>query len=684
MSNRSNRSNKQGCSQPIAINSVNKKNDYNARTLFSIAVYALLIGSASAALIGCQSNPSAQRLGSNGAMIDFENADSAQNQAQGRAFTASLNANASQYQQLFDDNKYANSESQAKLRLLKAIRQHLATDHVAVTQSNYHSVPFTSADSIDAGSNSLLKTVIELYAFRQSEDYGKYNDYDYDSNDDDSYDDEHSESSEDELATDTTDAQTAVDAAVAEIDAEENKPFTVAYSANGYDYDDNGYDEYGYDEDGYDAYGYDYDGYDQDGYDEDGYDQDGYDVYGYDINGDDEYGDNKDTDRNGGGIFSILSNLDPQRALIDYEAMQVAKAKRAASGEKDEDPYSGAANMMLAMFSKTPEQVEAMNLYQYQNLTFNSVSQYKPKQRQFQVVYSYDYASPTINSSVQIPMAFDFDNSRMTLDPSAIMPIVAILNPKHVPFPNQMTSHTVDFGLPEKITSQVPAAVIYDAVLSALQDSMAELAPEHFSAVDIRDDGFAKEVGANTAVKVYFSSKQGGEMIGKMFKHISKSLEDYVTANPDKYADDAELKTAITKIQMYNKGYQSKDVGAFLQLIEAIGGISFSQVNYYYLDNSDRLLAKQQRTSFGADLMGAQTTVLNQVRYDRKSFNNSVLTPLLTESFGVKAKPAIDGNEWLKNQRSAADRLEQASYARYEYSENSVEAEEVEVVDTSD
>ena len=326
---------------------------------------------------------------------------------------------------------------------------------------------------------------------------------------------------------------------------------------------------------------------------------------------------------------------------------------------------------MLSMFHRTPEQIAASNAYQYQNLTFNSVSQYKPKQRQLQSVYSYDYASPTISSSIQIPLAFDFTHSKVTVDPSAILPIVALVNPENTPLPNQMTSHTVSFGLPKSITAQLPPAVLYDAAIAAIQSSMAELAPEYFSAVDIRHDAFAKEVGASRAVKVYFGSKQGGEMIGKTLKYMAKSLQDYVDANPQQYPDDAMLKNALAKVQLYNKGYQSADVGALLQLIEAIGPISFNQINYYYLDSSDRLLAKQQRMNIGSDLLGSTTSVLNQIRYDKRSFNNHALTPLLAESFGANAKATIDGNAWIAEQRQQKDRLQAARDARYDYSGSS-------------
>ena len=630
-----------------------------------VAGCAILSVGATTLLTGCQSTPMASSSAAvSGKMIDFEIADAAQNQAQGRAFNASLNAKSERYAQLFDQEKNPSTENQAKAHLMTAIRQHLSTEHVAVTQANYQAAPFINPDSIDAGSSSLLKTILETYAYSKetSNDYDPDYDSDYDSdNDYDSY----------------------VDAAE-EVVVEENayESDELEYDKNGYDeygydyegYDKNGYDDYGldqngYDEDGYDWYGYDPDGYNVHGYDDEGYDQDGYDENGYSRNDydEDDYGESD-------SAFSKLSELNPKSMTEQYEAMQMAKQQagiNSAENEFSSPSVSGALGQMLNMLHRTPEQIAASNEYQYKNLFFSSVSQYKPEERQIQSVYSYDYVTPTISSSIQIPLAFDFNKSRITLDPSVIMPIIAIANPENTPLPNEMASHTVSFGLPESITKQLPPAVVYDAAIAAIQDSMAELAPEHFSAVDIRGDAFAKEVGASRAVKIYFGSQQSGEMIGKVLKYMTQSLQEYVDNNPDKYPDGAMLKTAIEKLQLYNKGYQSADVGALLQVIEAIGPISFNQINYYYLDSSDRLLAKQQRMNIGGDLMGSTTTVLNQVRYDKASFNKSALTPLLAESFGANAKPAIDGNAWIAEQSQQEDRLQAARYARYDYSGSS-------------
>ena len=616
---------------PACFSNTKRHNDrlYQTCKLTSIA---LLVSSASLVLAGCQSaSPISSNTGSTSTLIDFSSADTAQSQRQGRAFTASQDAQAERYAQLFDQEKYPSTENQAKTHLLAAIRQHLATEHVAVAQANYQSVPFIDADSIDAGSTSLLRTIIETYAYQPEgmvDEYQPYSDDYDDSLQSDYYKDKYGESDPAEVE------RKAIAAILAE--AGENEPVD--------------------DPDADNEYGYDTDGYGSDDY----YSSDDYDDYG----------------SSAGGALSGMSGLNPKTMAAKYEAMQLAKQQAKTEASADDKPSmspTGLIGNILTMFHRTPEQIAATNAYQYQNLTFNSVSQYNPKQRQLQSVYSYDYATPTISSSIQVPLAFDFNNSKVTVDPSAIMPLVAMVNPENTPLPEQMAAHTVSFGLPESVTAQLPPAVLYDAVLNAIQQSMAELAPEHFSAVDIDGDVFAKEVGATRAVKVYFGSQQSGEMIGKALKYVTQSLQAHVDANPKQYPDGAMLKAALAKAQLYNKGYQSADVGSLLQLIEAIGPISFNQINYYYLDSSDRLLAKQQRVNIGSDFMGSTTTMLNQIRYDKTSFNRHALTPLLAESFGPKAATPIDGNAWIAAQREKKDRLQLARYARYDYQDGELE-----------
>lgn len=632
--------NRQHCSK-IALHHSSTHNEsshsHKPYKMVSIARCALLLGSTSLILAGCQSNSSdLSSTAVSNKMIDFNIADTAQNQAQGRALNASLNADSEHYEQLFNQDKYPNTENQAKAHLLTAIRQHLTSEHVAVAQANYQAVPFIHPDSIDAGSSSLLKTIIETYVYQS----GLESDYSENSYDENDYD---------EGSYDYTDADTADEVVIDEENVSNAMPED---SSEEYEAAESAAIARVLEEAGEN--------------DESTYSGD-----------DDSYNDNYDNEEDSGTDYERggrFSGLKAKNLLQNYEAMQMAKQQPKTTSEEPTSS-TGLIGNIFTMFHRTPEQIAASNAYQYKHLTFNSVSHYQPQKRQLQSVYSYDYLTPTIGSSIQIPLAFDFNNSKIKIDPSAIMPIVAIVNPENTPLPNQMVSHTVSFGLPESITSQLPPAVLYDAAISAIQNSMAELAPEHFSAVDIGQDRFAKEVGASRAVKVYFGSQQSGEMIGKVLKYMTQSLQQYVDTHPEKYPDGAPLKAALDKAALYNKGYQSADVGALLQLIEAIGPITFNQINYYYLDSSDRLLAKQQRMNIGGDLLGSTTTVLNQVRYDKASFDKHALTPLLAESFGANAKPAIDGNAWMTAQRQQEDRLQAARYARYDYSDNRADDE---------
>lgn len=650
-----------------------------------LVIYAFTAASATTMLMGCQTTAdlsSQSNLSTTG--IDFSVADTQQNQTQGKVFNTKLDKNAEHYQRLFDQTKNPNPEVQAKARLLSAIRQHLATEHVSVSQANYHSVPYIKADSIDAGSSSFFRTLLELYLYNSTADENINDDENLEAADEVAVEEDINSDNEENNIEDSDkvysgdSAAEAVAAAVAARTVEEERRYDE------YGYDQNGYDEEGYDQNGYDEYGYD-----SEGYDEYGHDKYGYDTEGYDENGYNEYGNQRDDsayESDAGGLLSNLSLIKSKDWLSNYEDMQASKTANGTQDENAVRAYPGLMTNLINMFIRTPEQVQAMNAYHYQYLTLNSVSHYKPKQKQLQSVYSYDYVAPTIHSSIQLPLALDFDEGAATIDPSALMPILALGNPEHTPLPAQMTAHTVNFGLPEAVTSiaQIPSGVIYDAVIDAVQNSMAELEPEYFSAVDIRDDEFAKEVGADRAVKVYFGSRQSGEMIGKIFKNISRSLQKYIDQNPQDYPDDNVLKAAIAKIELYNKGYQSADVGGLLQLIEAVSPISFNHINYYYLDGSDHLLAKQQRTNIGSDFFGSQNTVLNQTRYDSASFNKHPLAPLLAQSFGAKAPTAIDGNAWLATQRQQKEKLEKARYARYDYVEaTEVEAAEVEATDAS-
>lgn len=563
--------------------------------------HATLIGGICLSLMGCQST-AALSASEPANLIDFSVSDPALTQAQSKAFQHTLQRNQAAYQQLFDQSAFPDSDTQAKNKLISALRQHLATEHVAVAKARYHLTPFIAEGSIDAGADSLFNTVLDIIDYQNSHAEDEAYSEEKVTGDDVYYDEE-------------TNAYYYIDDA-GEVTVIEEAAAAVAAADS----------------------------------DEEGYDSDADD-------GAADYADHEEG--------SFLTRNNPKRMLATYEEMQAAKQDNA----KSETGIGGMGSLtaLLSMSKKTPEQVAAANAYQYQYLTLNSVSQYKPAERQYNSVYSYDYAAPTVSGTIQLPFAIDFNNSRVSVDPSALMPLMALIDPENTPLPDQMISKTVDLGLPASITSQIPPAIIYDASIAAMQDSIAELDPELFSLIDIQNDDFAKQIGAAQGIKVYFGSKQSGELIGKIFKHISTALERYVDAHPEAYPDNHGLKNAIKKVQLYNKGYQSGDIGSLLQLIEAVVPISFNQVNYYYLDQAGHLLGKQQRINLGSDLIGMQSAMLNQIRYDHNSFSQHALTPLLEQSFGSKAPKSIDGNAWLQQIKLSKQKQSLAQAAREEY-----------------
>lgn len=342
-----------------------------------------------------------------------------------------------------------------------------------------------------------------------------------------------------------------------------------------------------------------------------------------------------------------------------------------AESAREDREYSGLVGKLFNWFKRTPAQIAASNQYNYQYLTLNSVSKFNARNKQLDSVYSYDFVSPTMLTSIQLPVGIDFNAAKITVDPSAVLPIIALANPENAPLPQEMTATTVRFNMPEELATQLPVNVVYDSFVDAIEKSLEGLDSEYFTAVDIAEDPYAKQLGATKAIKVNFGSKATGEMVGGIIKHLSQSLEAYVTAHPDQFPDESRIKASIDKWQENNSRYQIQDAGSILQLIEAVGPISFNKVNYYYLDPSDRLLGKQVRTLVGGDFLGAKSTFLSRTRYDQASFNQHSLAALFSQSFGPAATKPIDGSSWLKEIKDQQYKLEQARYARYDYERES-------------
>ncbi len=333
----------------------------------------------------------------------------------------------------------------------------------------------------------------------------------------------------------------------------------------------------------------------------------------------------------------------------------------------------GNMDMILKMLYRTPEQVEAMQYYQMQHLTFSSLGQHLPAERKYQSVYSVDANSPTQQISIQVPLAIDFDDGVLTLDPSAFMPVVALVNDaESTPLPNEMKSHTVAFSLPDKVLEQVPADVIYDAIIHSIHVAFKEMDSEYFTAVDSRTDGFAKEVGAKQVIKVHWGAKQMGEFLGRAVKSIGQDIQQNINQHPEQYKDRKQLIEVINKWQLISQDFQSKDVGGLMQLFEAIAPINFNKTAYYYLNNNHKLIAYQVKSSIGSEVYGWTMDGIQRTQYASsadKKIQKNALYPLFNEDFGINATTSLNGNQWLSDKKKLKSYQRQARSVRYDYEE---------------
>lgn len=368
----------------------------------------------------------------------------------------------------------------------------------------------------------------------------------------------------------------------------------------------------------------------------------------------DDYGITGDDERN---IFGI-TNVNPFQLLQDYAEMRNQEAS------SDNEASFGMLPNFLSLLKRSPEQIAAKNHYQNQYLTINTLSRFDPKHKQIQSVLSYDYLAPTMSSSIQLPIAVDFSSNRLRVDPAAMMPLVALVSPDEALLPKDLAGKTVDFHLTEKMRGGVPTSFIYEAVTNAFLASIHELEATNFTPVDISEDKFAQDLRATRAIKINADAKFSGKVIGIMVKYLTKSLNDYIQANPKNTEENKALKDILAKMALYNQGYQSADVGSLLQLIEAIAPIDFNNSNYYYLDANNRLLGKQQRLDVGSGLFDIQNQMISQSRYEQ-DLSRHELAPLLLQTFENKA--AIDGNAWLERIHQNEYRKRQAQYAREDY-----------------
>lgn len=380
------------------------------------------------------------------------------------------------------------------------------------------------------------------------------------------------------------------------------------------------------------------------------------------------------------------------------------KAKPAKTENDESLPHIGNFGIYGSMISsvldyirQTPEQTQAQNLYQYNNTSLTGLAYHNPQAKQAKWLYSLDFNSPTASQSAQLPVHLDFQNSKLTADVSAILPLMAIVSPEHALLPQDIPNGQVSFGIPPQLAEQIPTAIIYESIVKGINQAYAGIHSEKFTPVDMTGDVFAKEVGATRVIKVELGSKEFGIMYATIAKQVVHDLKAYVDANPERYPttpakkdtdkenlDEAntdktakpktdnssayQIKQLIDNFALANTAYRTSDMGGLLQLVEGFLPINFNGASYLYLDKTGKLLGIQTTTSLDSQMHNISTQSVNQIRYDKALFDSHRLSAQFYETFANNT--SLDGNQWL-GEHIDNHRLQlEASYARLNYNQS--------------
>lgn len=375
--------------------------------------------------------------------------------------------------------------------------------------------------------------------------------------------------------------------------------------------------------------------------------------------------------------------------------------KKAELANKDEDKkpslvgigglYGAVASEFLTTMKRTPEQMTARNVYQYDNTRIQVLSHHNPKTYISQAVLAMDFESPTASQSLKLPMQANFATGQVLVDTSAILPMMMwVLPPEHVPMPDEFQGQVglMAFRIPEELTDIVPSDVIYHALQKGVVQGLSELNANIFTAVDISDDPFAKRFGATQAVKATFDATQVGELVSLVSKQVIKDLSAYVENNPDIYngkVDSSSLSVAeelaqksrqkhakkikelVEQWALLDKGYVSADVGGILGAILGVAPINIYQSNYYYLNAKGELVGQMARADIDSRVVGAKTQsiALTHYGYEPSELARHHLAPSLL----AEDKGAFDGNAWLSEFSKVKTLQEQARLLRESYEE---------------
>ncbi len=329
--------------------------------------------------------------------------------------------------------------------------------------------------------------------------------------------------------------------------------------------------------------------------------------------------------------------------------------------------YANMLSMMLEHMKKTPEQINAKNLYQYQNTVMTALSHHEPAKKRINSVLGLDYHSATASQSMQLPVSMDFNGGVLIADVSAGLPLLALASPQHALLPSDIPDGSMRFMLPADIKDAIPAALIYDSVNRASVQMLSELNSELFTPVDSRQDSFARQIGASQVIKLNFGLREAGKGLAVMAKLLGADMKAYIDAHPERYTSvkAAKIKKAIDDWTLVAKGFRTDDAGSVYQLIEAIAPMNFTGSWYAYLDGRGKLIGTQQIGSTDSYLENVRVQAISQTTFNQAAAAKHPLFKKLSSQDVASA--AIDGNAWLKNIKDELTLKKIASSARAGY-----------------
>ncbi|WP_435932983.1 hypothetical protein ACSF86_04875 [Moraxella bovoculi] len=375
--------------------------------------------------------------------------------------------------------------------------------------------------------------------------------------------------------------------------------------------------------------------------------------------------------------YGSYDDYEPQSRISSwfdaYKSMKAAQQEerkpRLPAGQMP-NIFGSVLGSMLNHMKVSPQQVLAQNLYRYNNTALTILSHHRPQQRQSKMLYSMDYYSPTAEQSIQLPILLDFEHSKAKADVAALLPVIAMLTPKHAPLPNELPDQEMTFTLPNDLHNQLPMTVIYDATQKGVLNAFNELDGDQFTAIDISDDKFAKDIGASRAIKVNFDAYGTGQFMGVIIKHIGKALKSYVDAHPEVYEQGDKgdnIKRAIDDLAIINDGYHTRDLGGLMQIIEGVLPVDFHQANYFYLNRQGKIVGMQVIGRFDDAMQQIRVETVGQVRYSNMPFEHP-LNDKFANSFSTAEE--FDGTVWLSDISQEAKLKKQALEERLSYKES--------------